>query len=282
MNVINKGHTILLEEGFKQFIRLSVSFAYRNSIRRYLPNDGEVTYNGVKTGENKKPLDPYLLATGIDKPNQEDGIASSHRKHTQEGDTVNVVAGGNGVTAVIAARIVGENGLIRIYEGGGQRVEAIRDTIVMNGVEDRCEVHHAVVGRDIDVYGGTVATATEIDPLDLSDCDVLELDCEGSEIDILERIENPPNTLIIEIHPWNFQKDPEYLFELLNNNGYEIQSRYGHDGVVLSDGEFEELYEKSILYAERVAETLNPPHDYRHIESGARWPVVIAAVQTGS
>lgn len=242
-----------------------------------LPKTGHIIYNGVRIGERKRLLDSYLLAKPLDKPNQEDGIASAHRYHTTEGQTVNIVGGGNGVTAVIAGRIVGDGGTIRIYEGGKESVDRIQQTLDLNNVADRCELHHTIVGADFDVYGGDTTRAGQINPDQLPERDVLELDCEGAEYQILEDLESFPPVIIVELHPWKSNSDPQQVFELLHERGYTITQRYGHDGVELSEQEFERLFEKSVEYGEKVNSLRHPPKKYRYLESGARWPVVIVA-----
>jgi hypothetical protein len=203
----------------------------------------------------------------VDTPEKEGGIVSSHEKVTQSGNNVVVVVGGgNGITAVRAARIVGETGEVTIYEGGKEAVDKTRNVIKMNGIANQCECHHAIVGDKRNVYGGESTTADIISPDKIPDCDVLEMDCEGSEIDILSELSIQPRAIIAELHPWNFQEPPDTLLEILTERGYEIKSYFGHDGTPLSEKEFKTLLNNSNT------------QDKKYVESGGRWPVVITAV----
>jgi len=211
-------------------------------------------------------FDGILLPYKSDVPEQEGGIVSSHQEVTKSGDVVVVVGGGKGITAVRAAEIVGKQGEVAIYEGGRESVEKIERVIQFNGVNDFCEVHHAVVGTERDVYGGESTTADIVQPNGIPECDVLELDCEGSEIDILRELPIHPRAIIVELHPWNFQDEPDTILEILFEMGYELTHRFGHDGNPLSEKEFETLLSNSNVQGER------------YVESGGRWPVVIVAV----
>jgi len=265
MNLLSRGFEIIREEGVFRFLFKSVRYIYGAVIRSVLPNTGYRTANSVRV-DRRKPFDHYF-GRYSDSPEREDGIVSSHEAVTQFGDSIVVIGGGNGVTAVRAANIVGSSGRVTVYEGGKEAVEEIKRVSDMNSVSDRCEAHHAIVGKARNVYGGNSTTADTLDPNELPECDVLELDCEGSEIDILSESTIQPRAIITELHPWEFQETPDDLLEILAERGYEINHRFGHDGTPLSQKEFETLLSNSNVQGDR------------YVKSGGRWPVVIAAVR---
>jgi len=175
----------------------------------------------------------------------EEGIVAAHKKLTGLGDRVTIVGGGMGVTAVTASKLVGETGRVVVYEGGDKSFENLTETIKLNNIEKICNVYHTVIGKGIDVYGGDSINANCIYPMDLSDCDVLELDCEGAEIEIIQNIMINPRVIIVEIHPWLFSDNPEFIMYELENKGYKIVYRSGHDGVKINEKELKELLKRS-------------------------------------
>jgi hypothetical protein len=266
MAYFSRAVQVFKEDGTFEFLRRSAGFVYRKSFRRYLPSIGYLSENNVKTTKKKYALDELLMPHLTEAPEKEDGIVSSHQKVTQSGDSVVVIGGGNGITAVRAAKLVGDSGDVTIFEGGKESVDVINDVIEINDVSHLCEVHHAIVGKERNVYGGESTKAEIIKPEKIPDCDVLELDCEGSEIDVLRELPIQPRAIIAELHPWNFQDKPDTILEILTELGYELTHRFGHDGTTLSEKEFETLLSNSNVQGER------------YVKSGARWPVVIAAV----
>ncbi|WP_211531171.1 FkbM family methyltransferase [Methanocalculus chunghsingensis] len=195
------------------------------------------------------------------------GIASAHGLLTEHGDRVVIVGGGDGATALTAAKKVGRTGLVTIYEGGDRAVRQMEERLAIEGVAAICSVHHAIVGPNIDVYGGDAANAVTVDPKDLPDCDILELDCEGSEIDILRSLRIRPRVIIVEIHPFLFPDDPCWVLDRLAALGYRIIYRSGHDGIQLDDQDLRKLLTRSrdcgVIY----------------LKNGARSPGVVAAVR---
>lgn len=264
---------VLRQEGAIEFLRRSLGYIYRLSLRpyvhTYLPAADYYTENEVKV-DKLDIIDKYILSHYKDHPTKEGGLVSSHKSITQPGDTVVTVGGGKGITGVRAAWIVGKSGRVRIYEGGLESVQNIKKTSEMNGVSDRCSVHHGIVGEEKNVYGGDSTDAEIVAPEDIPSCDILELDCEGSEIEILEGLEFQPRGIIVELHPWNFSVEPEDPIELLIKQGYEVTHRFGHDGTPLSEEEFSTLLSNS------------KSRKNKYLETGARWPVIAALELTNN
>lgn len=277
MNKIQQGLSILREEGIKQFIQKTTSFVYCHSIRDYLPMIGYHKKNEVETYPVRL-LDPFLASNkATDSPNAEGGIVSAHEKFTEPGDLVNIVGGGNGVTAVRAAQIVGDSGKVTVYEGGKESIDELQKIIKINNVEDKIYLKHAIVGKERDVYGGDSTFAKIISPEDLPECDVLELDCEGSEIDILGEMNILPRIIIVELHPYNFSEEPYAVETMLSKCGYEIVYRVGHDGKDICKKDFYTLLEHSNNKKEFGQKSITHNRGRNVSKSGAQWPVVMVA-----
>lgn len=264
-SIIKRGIEVFNEEGLFVFGKKAIKYIMRKSLatmRPLLPKKGFQTYNTVKMGRAR--LGDSLLNQRT-RPEMEDGIVSGHKKYTQQGDSVVIIGGGNGVTAVRSAKIVGSGGEVIVFEGGEESVERCEKVIDMNEVGDICTVNYAIVGQERNVYGGSTTGAEIVTPSDLPECDVLEIDAEGAEIDIINELEDLPEVIIFELHPWLYSESPEKPIELLEGMGYEMQYHSGHDGIEISQEEFDLLLQKS----------RDESNEKRgHVESGARWPVV--------
>jgi hypothetical protein len=205
-----------------------------------------------------------------------DGLVSSYEKLATSGDKVVIIGGGYGVTAVRAARIVGEAGHVTIYEGGREQIEVVDKTIELNGVSALCETSHAIIGEEKVLYGNSDG-ADRIPPGELPDCDVLEMDCEGSELQILENLDIRPETLIVELHPKQYSDNIYKPLDKVREMGYELTHLVGQDGIKVDERGFKELLEKN---RDMIGDHSPDRTGEKYLDSGARWPVVMGASLT--
>ena len=245
MRLVREGFNVLSKKGLIHFLRrLPVSF-YHRSIRRFLPTIGYATYNGVDVRETKL-LDPYFQNewwdTVSDWPEYENGLVTLHEKATRDGDDVVIIAGGNGVSLYWAAKHVGESGSITAYEASDQQIEIIHNVISRYDLEDRCRLYHALIAEDIGVYGSE-SSVDVISPAKLEDCNVLELDCEGAELAILDEMDIRPREIYVELHPHLVDYNIRDVLDRLHEMGYEIHQTVGHNGMELTDSQFTEMLE---------------------------------------
>lgn len=192
----------LRERGPARLLSDAVAYGYREILRPRLPGR-PVAYAGMPTAVEVKPGDRWLPARWVpgdvrDIPDYEATLVEHLREHVRPGDRVVVVGGGVGVTAVVAARQAGAAGTVQVFEGSAAGVRAVRQTARLNAVADRIAVEHAVVARAVHVYGRHPGRS--VDPSALPACDVLELDCEGSEIEILSTLAVRPRAILVETH----------------------------------------------------------------------------------
>ena len=88
-------------------------------------------------------------------------------------------------------------------------------------LEDRISVHHAIVGEDISVYGLSKAGAV-VNPANIPECDVLELDCEGAEIGVLLGMTITPRFIAVETHG-SLGAPTARVREVLASIGYKVE-----------------------------------------------------------
>jgi hypothetical protein len=109
------------------------------------------------------------------------------------------------VTAVTAVREVGPDGSVTVFEPNVECYRKCKEVVSANDVADVVELNHAVVGEivSLDWSRGSeerTGDASVLPPEDLSSADVYELDCEGAEVSILERMEVRPEWIVVETH----------------------------------------------------------------------------------
>lgn len=172
-------------------IRDVIQAAYDATLRPRLPRK-IVVHNGVAVRSGR-----LFDATDV-KRNYEASLVAAIRERVEPGDGVVVVGGGHGVSTVVARRRAGPDGEVSVYEGAAEQVERVRETLSLNGVADGVTVNHGVVGDPQNVWDDFEA-ADRVPPSDLPACDVLVLDCEGSEVHILADADLP-ETVVVETH----------------------------------------------------------------------------------
>ncbi|SDY42252.1 FkbM family methyltransferase [Halobellus clavatus] len=212
---------IVQEQGVVELFKQSTHHLHNHYVAPKLPRT-TANYNGIKV-QAARYFDPYLSWRNKDLPNYESGIVSGLEEHVRPGDRIAIVGGGWGVTAVKAAQETGSTGEVIVYEGSIQEVKHVEDTIKKNDVQNRVEVIHSIVGPHISLRGKP-GEASQISPEELPECDVLELDCEGSEIEILENLFIRPRAIVVETHGINGAPSSK-VEDLLKNLSYSITSK---------------------------------------------------------
>jgi hypothetical protein len=185
-----------------------LGLAYQRLIRPWLPGR-TLIYAGIpvcydrKWGDAIVPsawLPDFGFETGYtDEPGYEVALIAALNESVRPGDKVVVVGGGVGVTAVIAAIRAGSSGTVVCFEGSKQYVRHTQETARRNKVTN-IVVRHAIVSKPIAVYGQESDFGEVVSPDQLPECDVLELDCEGAEVDILRNMVIRPRVIIVETH----------------------------------------------------------------------------------
>lgn len=220
------GYRTLLSRGTR-YIKDEIAKQYQAYVWARLPKMADHgVRNTVKVAEFERRLFdsivPWYTPSNI--PDYKQPNVTQVRNRVRPGDTVTVIGGGQGVTSVVAARQTGPDGSVIIYEGSKERALRIQESLNLNDVTDICEVRAAIVGSGLSVEGAESTTRIPAD--ELSPVDVLEMDCEGAEIDILRELTIRPRVIIVESHhemafsPYDSEDD---LWKALEDLGYDVE-----------------------------------------------------------
>lgn len=175
---------------------------YKHLIRPLTPESGHILYANYPIAARRRVLDQFVPTSwsfGANHPHYEAALIRGLKQTVRSGDRIVVIGGGVGITAVVAAKLSGPTGSIICFEGSYSCTEAMRATFKLNHVE-HIKIHHAIVAKDIAVYGAKNNSTPVVRPADLPECDILEMDCEGAERIILEEMHITPRVVLVETH----------------------------------------------------------------------------------
>lgn len=216
--LLYKATRVYREYGAIPLAKRGIQFGYNSYIRPRLPKR-VVSYNKVpvraaRLGDSLIPWHDTNI------PRYEEALIRGIRQYVQVGNTVVIVGGGWGVSTVVAANQVGNSGHVVTFEGSKDMVVNVKDTVSLNCVDDLVSIRHSIVGRAISIHGNEQGAPT-ISPVDLPDCDIIVLDCEGAEIDILRDMDIRPEVVLVETHGM-FGATERKVRDLLERANYEI------------------------------------------------------------
>lgn len=244
MNVISRAVQKYYEDGIISLLKSSIPFITRKLrvLRVLTPIQRNAVWNEVKVPPTVAPqrrlADDYLETVRTDYAKSEDGECKMHSEFTKPGDRVIIIGGGRGVTTVRSAWESGHDGKVIVYEASNKYSEIIESTVELNDVGSQVDIRNALVGPDIAVYSSEDNESHRgVSPEELPKCDVLEMDCEGAELEVVRNLNIRPNTIIMEVHPQRYDRAPEAIDEL-SNIGYNIVRYRTNEGEPLCEDEF--------------------------------------------
>lgn len=193
-------------------VRKIVGPIYYKTIRDHLPRK-----IGMLNGYPARS--PRLFDVNDVIPDYEAKLIGAIRKTVKPGDQILIFGGGFGVSTVAAAKETGEKGSVTVYEPDPERYEIVRETLEINNVN--ADTEQIFVGDPVDLEPSS--TAEHRQPNQLPECNVLVMDCEGSEVDVISRMDICPSRIIVETHGC-FQKPTRKTIDMLKSKGYTVTS----------------------------------------------------------
>jgi hypothetical protein len=170
--------------------------------------------------------------------NFEAGVFLSHLRVTNPDDRILAVGLGTGSTLIPMVKFMETTGggFYRSIEASESQIEIARKNIELNNIDcSRYEIINAYAGKDsYDIWG--IGSNINLD-INEYEFDVLEMDCEGSELSIIQSLKRTPRNIIVELHPGHFTseyKDFDRFLQFMDGKGYVFQFAYGHSGDFLN------------------------------------------------
>ena len=249
MEILRRAWSKYYEDGFVSTFKVANRLLFSkllNLTRVITPVERYALWNGVKVPPKVAPkyglIDRYFEMISTDYSESEGGEVKSHKEFTKPGDTVVIIGGGRGVTTVHAVWESNPDGHVKVFEASKYCSDIVKEVVDINNVKNSCEINNALVGSNIKVYGSEKYNRS-IHPSELPKCDVLEMDCEGAELDIIRNIDIYPRVIIMEVHPNRYQESTQAVDEL-DSMGYDIVSFKKNKGGDLSEIQFDEILDE--------------------------------------
>jgi hypothetical protein len=202
--MFHKVREVIRSEGLSGLSRRSIVRAYRR-IRRYTPKQS-IRYSGIPICYYRRWGDHLVPRTWVhpdelreDQPGYEVALVAGLNEIVAPGDRVVIVGAGLGVTTVVAALRAGPLGTVKCFEASRQYVGLAQKTVARNKAVN-VSIHHAVIAKSISIYGSGSDLGPIVSVSQLPSCDVLQLDCEGAEVDILREMTIQPRVILVETH----------------------------------------------------------------------------------
>lgn len=207
-------------------IKKSPGLLYRHFFRKILPTVeyqtfADIKVNPIKVGDKFLPSRQRVFDQ-LKNPDYETALVQGLNRYVKDGDKVVIVGGGKGVTTCIASLRAGINGTIVCYEASRESYKRIKKTLSYNSIPGNIELINKCVGEPVSVWG-QFNEEDIIAPVELPECDLLELDCEGAEKKILREMAISPNIILVETHGI-YKSCTNEIEELLKELDYKIES----------------------------------------------------------
>lgn len=158
----------------------------------------------------------------------------SHLRVTRPEDKILAVGLGSGSTLIPMVKMMEPTGggFYRCIEASASQIEIAKKNIQLNSINpSKYEILNAFAGSE--VYGAYGESSEKNIDINNYDFDVLEMDCEGSELSILSTLSKRPRNIIVKLHPRHFDADYknfDTFLTLMEEKGYRYQFAYGHNG----------------------------------------------------
>lgn len=211
--------------------------------------------------------------------NFEAGVYLSHLRVTKPNDRILAIGLGSGTTLIPMVKLMNnlQGGFYRCIEASESQINIAKKNIELNNIDiSKFEIVNAFAGSE--VYGSYGESSKKNIDINNYDFDVLEMDCEGSELSILQSLTKRPRNIIVELHPRHFDeehKDFDNFLRLMEKKGYKYQFAYGHNGDYL-DIQYARKYYNS-------TNTLREDHsciEERNIHFFGACPIVVTFINT--
>jgi len=226
LEIYSERGALSLLNSTQAYIRHSIHSEYKaavENLHQYTQSElRKITLNGVLVSVEIHSIDkslpyyepPYRTEDG---PEYEHTEVESLRTYAKKGDEVVVIGGGLGVTAVVASKVT--DGKVTVFEQSKPTYKILKRTVELNDCSDKIDVELAAVGE---VAGSNFthkqpSDVERIRPSELPYADVYEMDCEGAETEILQKMGVKPSVLLIETHDNHNQ-----VVDILNSIGYDV------------------------------------------------------------
>lgn len=221
----------------------AMGFKIRKAIQ--LPSRPSTLYNQI--------LDSFGIKNVLKK--DEMGIIKSYENLNLPYAKVLVIGAGDGVSIIYNSINNPNNFHLTIIEESSEQLKLVQNNLRLNNLNVEHDYVHGFAGDRYLVYGNEVYNSNNLIDINDYDFDLLELDCEGSELQIISSLKSKPKFIIVEVHPnLNSITYVDFL-SIIAEKEYSIIKAYTVNGNEV------ELYDISFFFEKPiVSKLLKRPH----------------------
>lgn len=182
------------------------------------------------------------------------GIIKSYEKLNLPTTKVLVIGAGDGIS-ILYNSIVNPSFHLTVIEESSEQLKLVQNNLKLNDLNFEHEYVHGFAGDKYLVYGNEVYNSNNLIDINDYDIDVLELDCEGSELQIISNLKIKPKFIIVEVHPnLNSISYLDFL-SLIEKKNYSIIQAFTVNGDEVNFQDLHFYFDDLI-----VSKLLNRPH----------------------
>jgi len=184
----------------------------------------------------------FLIGQNLSK--DEMGILLSHDDVYEKEDIILAIGVGSGISLIHNCKKDRVTEAFIGIDGSRESIELAKANARLNHVDSsKFILIEGVVGNPDHVYGESKQQTTRVTNINELKFDILELDCEGSEIEILRDLTARPRHIIVEMHPMFRDIDIDGFLEMMKSKGYLLANIYTVNGDVVNTNNINVFFE---------------------------------------
>jgi hypothetical protein len=173
------------------------------------------------------------------------GFINSYSKIYLENMRILQIGLGSGITLIHNTKNGGN--FVTAIEASKVQIEKALKNIRLNDIsEKQYKIIHGFSGNPTGVYDGFDIDTKYINFNSL-DFDILELDCEGSEVELLASLYKKPRFILVEFHPMLRNMDYFAISSDLSRKGYKLIQAYTVTGNIVEIDRVHDYFNESNL-----------------------------------
>lgn len=176
------------------------------------------------------------------------GIILSHDDIYDENDIILAIGVGSGISLIhncLKDRNI--KSFIGI-DGSREQIEIAIENTKLNGIDSsKFELIEGYAGNPTNIYGQHNLQSTRIIDINKMKFDILELDCEGSEIEILRGLYVRPRHIIVEMHPMYRDLNINIFLDEMQSKDYILEKIYTVNGDLVSYDNLDKYFRSEFI-----------------------------------
>ena len=172
------------------------------------------------------------------------GILLSHDDIYKVDDIILAVGVGSGISLIHNCKKDRVPEAFIGIDSSKDQIELAKANAKLNQVDSSMfSLIQGFVGNPGHLYGESSQHLTQMININKLKFDILELDCEGSEIEILRDLTARPRHIIVEMHPMFRDIEIDDFLEMMKSKGYVLANIYTVNGDMVSINDINMFFE---------------------------------------